>query len=139
MRQLYPHNPKAKLEGFIISGEAMKVVRRRTPPKPCFLFRHDSFPNEELYANKKNVVITAEGSPEHFFVPVAPAPPTAEEIQAEQATIQERIEGTGDEINIQDVVPHGAHGNLVHGLPAHLGVPQRACENNNAAQQPHVQ
>ena len=60
MRQLYPHNPKAKLEGFIITGEAMKVVRRRTPPKPCFLFRHDSIP--EHFLNQKDASNQKDGS-----------------------------------------------------------------------------
>jgi hypothetical protein len=68
VRDLYHHNyQKEKLGDFIITGEAIRIVRRRGPPAPVFLLRHDNWPNEELYVNKRNVTIVAEGSTEHFF------------------------------------------------------------------------
>jgi hypothetical protein len=117
MRQHFPHNPKAKLEGFILTGEVVRVVRRKSPPAPCFLFRHDSFPDEELYANKKNVVITAEGHPDHFFGAVGVDTPLtdAEAEDQEQAEQEQRIAGADDYFNtnvVQDMAPHAPHGNL---------------------------
>ena len=104
MRQLFPHDPKARLEGFIITGEDVRVVRRKSPAARVYLFRHDSVPNQELYANKRNVKITVEGHPDHFFGAVVAPPANAAEIEAqEQETIQNRIDGTApEEINVPD-------------------------------------
>jgi hypothetical protein len=110
IRQFFPTNQKSnKLDNLLITGEDIKVVRRRSPPIPCFLFRHDSFPDQELYANKRNVVITKEGHPEHFFAAVVAPPLPAEQIQAEQQQATERIAGA----DVTDDALQGmTHGNL---------------------------
>ena len=110
IRQFFPTNQKSnKLDNLLITGEDIKVVRRRSPPTPCFLFRHDSFPDQELYANKRNVVITEEGHPEHFFAAVVAPPLPAEQIQAEEQQATERIAGADV---MDDALQGMTHGNL---------------------------
>ena len=92
-----------------MTGEDVRVVRRRSPPTPVFLFRHDSFPEIELYANKRNVVIVDEGHPDHFFDAAVVPPANAEEIQAEEATIQQQ------RMDVVDNAPDDLQGMVTHG------------------------
>jgi hypothetical protein len=102
IRQFFPTNQKSnKLDNLLITGEDIKVVRRRSPPTPYFLFR------QELYANKRNVVITEEGHPEHFFAAVVAPPLPAEQIEAEQQQATERIEGADVTDNALQGMTHG--------------------------------
>jgi Transposase IS4 len=111
VRELLNHNNKAKLDDLIIVGETVRVCRTKGAPVEAFLFRHDRYPDQELYAAKKNTVITAEGHPDHFFDAVVATPTNEEELQQQEEQIQQRIGGEQDQNNFQ-AASTTAHGNL---------------------------
>ena len=46
----------------MLVGKNVWVLRREGPATNAFIMRHEDFPNKELYATKRMVHITEEGS-----------------------------------------------------------------------------
>ena len=56
-----------RVEGLVLVGGKIRVVRRGIPATNTFIMSHEYLPNKELYATKRMVHITQEGPEEDLF------------------------------------------------------------------------
>ena len=56
------------MDGLVFVEQDVSVVRRGSPATDVFIMRHEDFPNKEIYATKRMVHITKEGSEEDFLI-----------------------------------------------------------------------
>ena len=63
IRDKYSNQPKNhKLQGVILVGGDVKVVRRGADAIPVFVFTHADFPDKQFYDTKQYIHVNQEGT-----------------------------------------------------------------------------